>query len=100
MAQDDTGVDIELSDGQALRADYLVGCDGGRSVIRKAADIKFPGWDPTRRWLIAEGAMYEEPELGLREGGGIGRSDRGSVRVALPEQHLEHTSEPTLQDLS
>ena len=34
FAQDDTGVDINLSDGQSLRADYLVGCDGGRSLIR------------------------------------------------------------------
>jgi 3-(3-hydroxy-phenyl)propionate hydroxylase len=37
FAQDDTGVDVQLSDGQSLRADYLVGCDGGRSLIRKAA---------------------------------------------------------------
>ena len=83
FAQDDTGVDVELSDGQSLRANYLVGCDGGRSVIRKAAGIEFPGWDATRSWLIAEVEMDEEPEFGLREGGGIGRSDRGSVRVVL-----------------
>ncbi len=100
FAQDDTGVDVELSDGQSLRADYLVGCDGGRSVIRKAAGIEFPGWDPSTSWLIAEVEMDEEPELGMREGGGIGRADGGSVRVVLTEQHLEHTSEPTLQDLS
>jgi 2-polyprenyl-6-methoxyphenol hydroxylase-like FAD-dependent oxidoreductase len=100
FAQDDTGVDVELSDGQSLRADYLVGCDGGRSVIRKAAGIEFPGWDPTTSWLIAEVEMDEEPELGLREGGGIGRADGGSVRIALAEQHLEHTGEPTLQDVS
>ena len=100
FAQDDTGVDVELSDGQSLRADYLVGCDGGRSVIRKAAGIEFPGWDPSTSWLIAEVEMDEEPELGLRGGGGIGRGDGGSVRVVLTEQHLEHTSEPTLQDLS
>src|SRR5712692_10552408 len=43
--------------------------------------------------------MDEEPELGLREGGGIGRADGGTVRVVLTEQHLEHTSEPTLQDV-
>jgi 3-(3-hydroxy-phenyl)propionate hydroxylase len=101
FAQDDTGVDVELSDGQSLRADYLVGCDGGRSVIRKAAGIEFPGWDPSTSWLIAEVEMDEEPELGLREGGGIGRAADGRlVRVALTEQHVEHTSEPTLQDLS
>src|SRR3984885_6010438 len=43
FAQDDTGVDVERSDGQPLRAQYLVGCDGGRSIIRKAAAIEFPG---------------------------------------------------------
>lgn len=100
FAQDDTGVDVELSDGQSLRADYLVGCDGGRSLIRKAAGIEFPGWDPSTSWLIAEVRMDEEPELGLRGGGGIGRGDGGRVRVVLTEQHLEHTSEPTLEDVS
>ncbi len=101
FAQDGTGVDVELSDGQSLRADYLVGCDGGRSVIRKAAGIDFPGWDPSTSWLIAEVEINEEPELGMRRGGGIGRvEDGGPVRVVLTEQHLEHTSEPTLQDLS
>ena len=47
FAQDDTGVDVELYDGRKLRAQYLVGCDGGRSVIRKKAGIDFPGWDPS-----------------------------------------------------
>src|SRR5260221_5164444 len=47
VAQDDTGVDVRLSGGQSLRAEYLVGCDGGRSVVRKAAGIEFPGLDPT-----------------------------------------------------
>ena len=48
FAQDDTGVDVELSDGQSLRAQYLAGCDGGRSLVRKTAGIEFPGWDPRR----------------------------------------------------
>jgi 3-(3-hydroxy-phenyl)propionate hydroxylase len=47
FAQDDSGVDVALSDGTSLRAQYLVGCDGGRSVVRKAAGIDFAGWDPT-----------------------------------------------------
>src|ERR1700680_2465523 len=47
FAQDDTGVDVALSDGQSLRAQYLVGCDGGRRVIRKAAGIEVPGGGPT-----------------------------------------------------
>src|SRR4030088_1533200 len=43
FAQDDTGVTIELSDGASLRASYLVGCDGGSSLVRKAAGIEFRG---------------------------------------------------------
>ena len=100
FAQDDTGVDVELSDGLSLRADYLVGCDGGRSVIRKAAGIEFPGWDPTTSWIIAEVEMKQQPEFGMREGGGIGpMEDTGRVGVVLKERHVELASEPTLQDL-
>jgi len=65
LAQDDTGVDVELSDGQSLRAEYLVGCDGGRSLVRKAAGIEFPGWDPTTSSLIAQVEMAEKPEWGI-----------------------------------
>src|SRR5918911_497345 len=82
FAQDDTGVDVELSDGQSLRADYLVGCDGGRSVIRKAAGIEFPGWDPTTSHLIAEVEMAEEPDLGIR------RDERGVHALGLVEYEI------------
>ena len=104
LAQDDTGVDVELSDGTSHRAEYLVGCDGGRSLVRKAAGIDFPGWDPTASYLIAQVEMEEEPEIGMRpEGGGIGPVNReeggGPYGVVLLEKHIEHTSEPTLQDL-
>src|SRR5688500_17276252 len=67
FAQDFSGVDIELADGQSLRAQYLVGCDGGRSVIRKAAGIEFPGWDPTISHLLAEVEVTEQPELGIHQ---------------------------------
>jgi 2-polyprenyl-6-methoxyphenol hydroxylase-like FAD-dependent oxidoreductase len=66
FAQDDTGVDVEASDGQSLRAEYLVGCDGGRSLIRKTAGIAFPGWHSTTSHLIAEVELAEEPEWGPR----------------------------------
>ena len=66
FTQDDTGVDVRLSSGESLRSRYLVGCDGGRSLIRKAAGIEFPGWHATRSNLIAEVEMTEEPELGIR----------------------------------
>jgi 2-polyprenyl-6-methoxyphenol hydroxylase-like FAD-dependent oxidoreductase len=116
IAQDDTGVDVELSDGQSMRADYLVGCDGGRSLIRKAAGIEFPGSDPTTSSLIAEVEMAEEPEWGIHRNafgvhsfgrveyeirdGEVVYMDAGPVRVMVTEQHVGSTTEPTLRDLS
>jgi 3-(3-hydroxy-phenyl)propionate hydroxylase len=105
FAQDDTGVDVELSDGMSLRAEYLVGCDGARSLVRKAAGIEFPGWDPTKSFLIAEVELAEEPEWGIhRDALGIhsfGRlEDGGPVRVMVTERHLGPTSEATRRDLS
>jgi 2-polyprenyl-6-methoxyphenol hydroxylase-like FAD-dependent oxidoreductase len=101
FVQDDTGVDVALSDGTALRTGYLVGCDGGRSVVRKAAGIEFAGWDPSTSWLMADVEMVEKPEFGLRPGGGIGPVEGGDrIRVVLTEPEVEHTSEPTLLDVS
>jgi 2-polyprenyl-6-methoxyphenol hydroxylase-like FAD-dependent oxidoreductase len=101
FTQDDTGVDVALSDGTSIRADYLVGCDGGRSVVRKAAGIEFAAWDASTSWLMAEVAMVEKPEFGLRPGGGIGPAEDGDrIRVVLTEREVEHTGEPTLQDVS
>ncbi len=105
FAQDDTGVDVELSAERSLRAQYLVGCDGGRSVIRKAAGIEFPGWDPTRSNLIAEVEATEEPPRGIRhDATGIHAlntmEDGKTVRVIVTEQQLGPSSEPTLSDLS
>ncbi len=104
FVQEDDGVDIELSGGRSLRAEYLVGCDGGRSVVRKAAGIDFPGWDPTSSYMIAEAEMVDLPPMGMRpEGGGIGpvdpQAETGPYRVVLLEPQLEHDREPTLQDL-
>jgi 2-polyprenyl-6-methoxyphenol hydroxylase-like FAD-dependent oxidoreductase len=117
FAQDDDGVDVELADGGAMRAQYLVGCDGGRSVVRKAAGIEFPGWDATKSNLIAEVEMSEEPELGTRHDAsgihGIGRleyeivdgevvyKDEGPLRVMVSEREpAGDGGEPTLRDLS
>ncbi len=116
FTQDDTGVDIALSNGQSLRAQYLVGCDGGRSLIRKAAGIAFPGWDPTTSSLIAEVEMAKQPELGIHRNafgihsfgrvkyeirdGEVVYADSGPVGVMVTEQHVGPTSEPTLRDLS
>ena len=93
FAQDDAGVDVELSDGGSLRARYLVGCDGGRSLIRKAAGIEFPGWDPTRSNLIAEVELTEEPPAGPRFDAagvhGLHRMEDGKTfRVVTTEQQI------------
>jgi 2-polyprenyl-6-methoxyphenol hydroxylase-like FAD-dependent oxidoreductase len=113
--QDETGVNVELAVGESLRAQYLVGCDGGRSLVRKAAGIDFPGWDPTMSALIAQVEMTEEPELGIRrtpsgmhalgkveyeiKDGVVVYKKGGTVGVMLTEAQVG-TSEPTLRDLS
>ena len=104
FAQDDAGVDVELSDGSSWRAKYLVGCDGGRSVIRKKAGIDFPGWDPSTSYLIAEAEMTGEPAWGIRHGdrgvNGVGKLEDGKrVRVVLVEPHVRQGDEVTLDDL-
>jgi 3-(3-hydroxy-phenyl)propionate hydroxylase len=105
FAQDGAGVDIEISDGETLRARYLVGCDGGRSLIRKAAGIDFPGWDATTSALISELEMDEEPqvgsindELGVR--GMNVLEDGKTVRVIVTEQQLGPAGDATLGELS
>lgn len=116
FAQNETGVDVELSNGQSMRAQYLIGCDGGRSRVRKAAGIDFPGWDPTTSALIAEVEMTEQPPLGVRNDEigvhGIGKLnyeirngeivwlDGGPLRVMVTERNVGPSTEPTLRDLS
>lgn len=104
FAQDDSGVGVELSDGRSLRAQYLVGCDGGRSVVRKTARIDFPGWNPSTSYLIAEVETAEEPEWGVRRtASGINafaKLDEGkSARVVLNEGQVRQGDEPTLNDV-
>jgi 2-polyprenyl-6-methoxyphenol hydroxylase-like FAD-dependent oxidoreductase len=116
FAQDDTGVDVELTDGTSLRAEYLVGCDGGRSLVRRAAGIEFSGWDATTSFLIAEVELADEPEWGIRQDalgihsfgrleyevrdGEVVYMDGGPVRAMVTEAHLGPTTEATLRDLS
>jgi 3-(3-hydroxy-phenyl)propionate hydroxylase len=104
FAQDDAGVDVEVSGGRSLRAEYLVGCDGGRSLVRKAAGIDFPGLDPSTSWMIAEVEMDEEPEFGIRRDTvgqhALGRREAGEqIRVVLTERDVDHTGAPTMDEL-
>ncbi len=106
FTQDDSGVDVALSDGSSLRAQYLIGCDGGRSLIRKAAGIEFPGWDPTMSNIIAEVEMTGEPkEWGIRrDARGIHAlrkmEDGKTIGVLVTEANVGATTEPTLRELS
>jgi 2-polyprenyl-6-methoxyphenol hydroxylase-like FAD-dependent oxidoreductase len=105
FAQDEAGVDVHLSDGDSLRARYLVGCDGGRSAIRKAAGIDFAGWDATKSNLIAEAEVAEEPPAGVRHDAigvhGLHRLEDGkTVRIVVTEKEIEPSGEPTLGELS
>ena len=104
FTQDETGVQVELSDGRSLRAQYLVGCDGGRSRIRKQAGIEFPGWDPSITFLIAEAMMTEEPALGFRPNergvNALRRLEDGKrVGAVLNEPQVRRGDEPTLDEL-
>jgi 2-polyprenyl-6-methoxyphenol hydroxylase-like FAD-dependent oxidoreductase len=104
FVQDGTGVDIQLSDGRRLRTQYLVGCDGGRSTVRKSAGIEFPGWDATMSYLLAEAELTAEPEWGIRHDA-VGvhalseSTDGGSVRVMVTERRVGPATEPTLGEL-
>ena len=104
FTQDDSGVDVALSDGRSLRATYLVGCDGGRSLIRKKAGIEFSGWDPTTSYLIAEIETTEEPAWGFRRNekgmSAIGKLEDGKgARIVVGEPHLGKTGEPGMNDV-
>jgi 2-polyprenyl-6-methoxyphenol hydroxylase-like FAD-dependent oxidoreductase len=104
FSQGDDGVVVEMSQGERLRGQYLVGCDGGRSVVRKVAGIDFAGTEASTSWIIAQVEADEEPEIGMRpEGGGIGPVNRkrggGSYSIVLTEPDLHHSGDATLEDL-
>lgn len=104
FVQDATGIDVALSGGKTLRANYLVGCDGGRSLVRKRAGIDFAGSDPTLSNLMAEVEMRDEPVWGLRHDAigfhGLSKAESGRVLVVVTEATLDQTGEPGLRDLS
>jgi 3-(3-hydroxy-phenyl)propionate hydroxylase len=116
FAQDKSGVTATFSDGTSLRTSYLVGCDGGRSVVRKAARIEFPGWDATTSNILAEAEMAEEPPMGIHRtalglhafgrekyeihDGKIVYADEGPIEVMVTEKITGATVDPTPADLS
>lgn len=115
FTQEADSVTVELADGLVLRAQYLVGCDGGRSLIRKQTGIAFPGWEPTMSNILAEVEMTEAPPLGIHRttfgvhsfgkteydlrGGEVVFRDGPLTRVMVPELTIGSSTEPTLHDL-
>jgi 2-polyprenyl-6-methoxyphenol hydroxylase-like FAD-dependent oxidoreductase len=109
LAQDDHGVSVELADGTRLRSHYLVGCDGGRSAVRKLLGVGFPG-EPTRvETLLGEMEVTEEAETvatvvaRIRETQkmfGLGPAGEGRYRVVVPADGVaaDRAVPPTLED--
>lgn len=102
FTQDEGGVTIDVSDGERLRAEYLVGCDGGRSLVRKTSGIDFPGWEASMSWLIAEAKTTEKPPFGFKNDA-VGQHAMGPIEdrmgVVLTEPEVRERSERTLDDL-
>lgn len=99
FTEDEAGIDVALSDGRTLRARYLVGCDGGRSFVRKTAEIGFPGSDPTISHLLAEAELTGEPEWGLHSDAigtyALSKLESGKIGIMVTERGIG-TAEPTL----
>lgn len=109
LEQDDTGVDLELADGARLRSRYLVGCDGGRSTVRKLLGVGFPGEAARAETLLGEmevEASQAEMDTVIAEVrkthvrfGTMPLGD-GVHRVVVPADGVaqDRTSAPTLDD--
>jgi 2-polyprenyl-6-methoxyphenol hydroxylase-like FAD-dependent oxidoreductase len=110
LSQDDHGVTVDLADGTQLRSRYLVGCDGGRSTVRKLLGVGFPGEPATREWLSGEVEVTAPPEelaavvtevRKTQKGFGVGPSGEGLYRVVVPAEGLtgDRSVLPTLEEI-
>ncbi|WP_328939628.1 rifampin monooxygenase [Streptomyces tauricus] len=109
LSQDEDGVSVELTDGTRLRSRYLVGCDGGRSVVRKLIGVGFPGEPATVETLLGdmeltadtasvEAVVAEVRKTQLRFGT-IPNGD-GTYRVIVPADGVaeDRATAPTLDE--
>ncbi|MGH3982499.1 MAG: rifampin monooxygenase [Pseudonocardiaceae bacterium] len=110
LSQDDHGVTADLADGTQLRSHYLVGCDGGRSTVRKLLGVGFPGEPPAGEWLLGEMEVAMPPEelaavvaevRKTEKRFGAGPSGDGLYRVVVPAAEVaeDRTVPPTLDEL-
>ncbi len=109
LSQEEDGVIVELADGSQLKARYLVGCDGGRSVVRQLLDVDFPGEPATVEWLLGEMEMAEDPATMVAVmaevrktylGFGAGPLGDGVFRIVVPAAALaeDRSVEPTFDE--
>jgi len=110
LSQDDHGVTVELADGTQLRSRYLVGCDGGRSTVRKQLGVGFPGEPARVEWLLGEVELTAPPEelaavvaevRKTHKGFGAGPLGDGVYRVVVPAEGVaeDRTVPPTLEEV-
>ena len=110
LSQDEHGVTAGLADGTQVQARYLVGCDGGRSTVRKLCGIDFPGEPATQEWLLAEVEVDVAPETltavvaevrKTQLAFGAGPLGDGLYRVVVPASGVaeDRTVPPTLDEL-
>ncbi|MDT7724101.1 MAG: rifampicin monooxygenase [Actinomycetota bacterium] len=110
LSQDGDGVTVELADSTQLRSRYLVGCDGGRSTVRRLLDIAFPGEPAGKEWLLGEVELTASPEMvaavvaearETHKGFGVGPIGDGMYRAVAPAARVaeDHTVPPTLDEL-
>jgi rifampicin monooxygenase len=110
LSQDDHGVTVELADGTQLRSRYLVGCDGGRSTVRKLLGVGFPGEPAKVEWLRGEMEVTTPPEeldaivdevRKTQKGFGVGPAGNGLYGVVVPAEGVteDRTVPPTLEEV-
>ncbi|MFE5588316.1 rifampin monooxygenase [Kitasatospora sp. NPDC056531] len=109
LSQDEDGVSVELADGTRLRSRYLVGCDGGRSTVRKLLGVGFPGEPSKVDTLLGQLSLTEDPatvEAVVTEVrrtqmlfGAIPQGD-GVYRVIVPAEAVveDRATAPTLEE--
>ncbi|MFI6788744.1 rifampin monooxygenase [Nonomuraea sp. NPDC050383] len=83
LSQDEDGVTVELADGTELRSRYLVGCDGGRSTVRKLLGVGFPGEPARVEWVLGEVEVTMPPEELAALVAELGKTHKGFGAVPL-----------------
>jgi 2-polyprenyl-6-methoxyphenol hydroxylase-like FAD-dependent oxidoreductase len=109
IEHDEDGVGVELADGTRLRSRWLVGCDGGRSLVRRLLGIGFPGEPATTEWILGEVEVTAPPDevaevseevRKTHKGFGIGPAGNGLYRAVVPAATVseDRAVPPTLEE--